>query len=234
MTFKIVPNSATVPITDRSALHAAVAARLKEMIIEGKLAPGARLNERVLCEQLDVSRTPLREAFKMLAGEGLIELLQNRGAVVARMGIDDIEAAFAVIASLEGLAGELAAKHISDQELAEIRALQFDMLASHTRRDLPGYFRANMRIHTLINEAARNPVLTETFQRLNTRIYATRYRSNLTNERWDKAIEEHNEILRLLEARDGKKLRALLEKHLLNKRDTIIAELKAQSNKKAA
>ena len=234
MTLKVVPKSATVPITDRSALHAAVAARLKEMIIEGKLAPGARLNERVLCEQLEVSRTPLREAFKMLAGEGLIELLQNRGAVVARMGIDDIEAAFAVIASLEGLAGELAAKHISDQELAEIRALQFDMLASHTRRDLPGYFRANMRIHALINEAARNPVLIETFQRLNTRIYATRYRSNLTNERWDKAIEEHNEILRLLEARDGKKLRALLEKHLLNKRDTIIAELKAQSNKKAA
>ena len=234
MTLKAVPKSATVPITDRSALHAAVAARLKEMIIEGKLAPGARLNERVLCEQLDVSRTPLREAFKMLAGAGLIELLQNRGAVVARMGIDDIEAAFAVIASLEGLAGELAAKHISDQELAEIRALQFDMLASHTRRDLPGYFRANMRIHALINEAARNPVLIETFQRLNTRIYATRYRSNLTNERWDKAIEEHNEILRLLEARDGKKLRALLEKHLLNKRDTIIAELKAQSNKKAA
>ena len=234
MTLKVVPKSATVPITDRSALHAAVAARLKEMIIEGKLAPGARLNERVLCEQLEVSRTPLREAFKMLAGEGLIELLQNRGAVVARMGIDDIEAAFAEIASLEGLAGELAAKHISDQELAEIRALQFDMLASHTRRDLPGYFRANMRIHALINEAARNPVLIETFQRLNTRIYATRYRSNLTNERWDKAIEEHNEILRLLEARDGKKLRALLEKHLLNKRDTIIAELKAQSNKKAA
>ena len=234
MTLKAVPKSATVPITDRSALHAAVAARLKEMIIEGKLAPGARLNERVLCEQLEVSRTPLREAFKMLAGEGLIELLQNRGAVVARMGIEDIEAAFAVIASLEGLAGELAAKHISDQELAEIRALQFDMLASHTRRDLPGYFRANMRIHALINEAARNPVLTETFQRLNTRIYATRYRSNLTNERWDKAIEEHNEILKLLEARDGKKLRALLEKHLLNKRDTIVAEMRSQSEQEAA
>jgi DNA-binding GntR family transcriptional regulator len=234
MTLKAVPNATPVPITDRSALHAAVAARLKQMIIEGQLAPGARLNERVLCEQLDVSRTPLREAFKMLAGEGLIELLQNRGAVVARMGIEDIEAAFAVIASLEGLAGELAAKNISDKELAEIRALQFDMLASHARRDLPGYFNANMQIHARINTAARNPVLTETFQRLNTRIYATRYRSNLTNERWDKAIEEHNEMLKLLEARDGKKLRALLEKHLLNKRDTIVAELKLRQQDMAA
>ena len=230
MLLKVVPT----PITDRSALHSAVAARLRDMVIEGKLVPGARLNERVLCEQLNVSRTPLREAFKMLAGEGLVELLPNRGAVVARMGIEDIEAAFAVIASLEGLAGELAAKNITEAELSEIRALQFDMLASHTRRDLPGYFRANMRIHALINAAAHNPVLTEAFQRLNTRIYATRYRSNLTNERWDKAIDEHNEILKLLESRDGKKLRALLEKHLLNKRDTIVAELKSRANEKAA
>ena len=226
MTLKAVALAA--PSTDRAALHAAVAARLRDMVIEGKLVPGARLNERVLCEQLDVSRTPLREAFKMLAGEGLVELLPNRGAVVARMGIDDIEAAFAVIAALEGLAGELAAKNITPAQLAEIRALQFDMLASHTRRDLPGYFRANMRIHALINQAAHNPVLTETFQRLNTRLYATRYRSNLSNERWDKAIEEHGEMLKWLEARDGKKLRALLEKHLLNKRDTIVAELKAR------
>ena len=226
MTLKAVALAA--PSTDRAALHAAVAARLRDMVIEGKLVPGARLNERVLCEQLDGSRTPVREAFKMLAGEGLVELLPNRGAVVARMGIDDIEAAFAVIAALEGLAGELAAKNITPAQLAEIRALQFDMLASHTRRDLPGYFRANMRIHALINQAAHNPVLTETFQRLNTRLYATRYRSNLSNERWDKAIEEHGEMLKWLEARDGKKLRALLEKHLLNKRDTIVAELKAR------
>ena len=94
---------------DRSALHAEVAARLKEMIIDGSLAPGARLNERILCEELAVSRTPLREAFKMLAGAGLVELLPNRGAVVARMDLADIESTFAVIASLEGLAGELAA-----------------------------------------------------------------------------------------------------------------------------
>ena len=113
-----------VSSADRSALHAAVAARLRGMVIEAKLVPGARLNERVLCEQLEVSRTPLREAFKMLAGEGLVELLPNRGAVVARMGIEDIEAAFAVIGALEGLAGELAAKHITSKELGEIRALQ--------------------------------------------------------------------------------------------------------------
>jgi DNA-binding GntR family transcriptional regulator len=227
-------SDAEVTPLDRSALHAAVAARLKAMIIEGELAPGDRLNERVLCEKLDVSRTPLREAFKMLAGEGLIELQQNRGAVVARMGVADIEAAFEVIASLEGLAGELAARHITEAELAEIRALQFELLASHARRDLPAYFRTNMRIHACIMQAARNPVLAETFGRLNTRIFATRYRSNLTHERWDQAVAEHAAMLQHLEARDGAKLRALLETHLHNKRATIVAELKARPQAEAA
>ncbi len=224
----------TVTSIERSALHAAVAARLKAMIIEGVLAPGARLNERVLCEQLDVSRTPLREAFKLLAGAGLIELQQNRGAVVARLVLEDIEATFTVIAALEGLAGELAAQHVTEAELAEIRALQFDMLASHARRDLPGYFSANMRIHACISAAARNPVLAETFERLNTRIFATRYRSNLTPERWDQAVAEHAEMLKCLEARDGVKLRQLLETHLHNKRATIMVELRARPQTAAA
>ena len=224
----------TVTSIDRSALHAAVAASLKAMIIEGALPPGARLNERVLCEQLDVSRTPLREAFKLLAGAGLIELQQNRGAVVARLALDDIEATFTVIASLEGLAGELATQHITEAELSEIRALQFEMLASHARRDLPGYFSANMRIHACLSTAARNPVLAETFERLNTRIFATRYRSNLTPERWDQAVAEHADMLKCLEVRDGKKLRLLLETHLHNKRATIMAELRSRQQDEAA
>lgn len=216
------------PPADHATLSHAATARLRDMIVEGRIAAGARLNERVLTEELQVSRTPLREAFKILAGEGLVELLPQRGAVVATLGVADIEAAFEVMADLEGLAGELAAARIDAHELAEIRALHFDMLAAHARRDLPGYFRANMRIHATINAAAKNPVLTETFQRLNQRVYSMRYRSNLSHERWDHAIEEHTEILRLLEARDGAALRALLTQHLLNKRDTIIAELKAR------
>jgi DNA-binding GntR family transcriptional regulator len=224
----------TVTSFDRSALHAAVSARLKAMIIEGELPPGARLNERVLSEKLDVSRTPLREAFKMLAGIGLVELLPNRGAVVARLEPEQVEATFNVIAALEGLAGELAAQNITDAELAEIRALQYDMLASHARRDLPGYFSANMQIHARIMAAARNPVLAETFERLNTRVFATRYRSNLTTERWDQAVAEHADMLKLLEARNGPALRTLLETHLHNKRRTLMAELDSRPRDEAA
>lgn len=219
---------------DRARLQVEdVHARLRSMIVEGELAPGARLNERILCEHLQVSRTPLREAFKLLAGEGLVELQPNRGAVVARMDLADIEATFGVIAALEGLAGELAAHHITADELTEIRALQFDMLASHARRDLPGYFRANMKIHTLIVSAARNPVLSETFERLNARIFATRYRSNLTRERWDEAVAEHARMLELLEARDGAGLRRLMETHVQNKRATLMAASRAPQDRAA-
>src|SRR5215218_9278927 len=119
---------------DRQGLTSAVTAKLRDMIIEGELLPGTRLNERVLCEQLMVSRTPLREAFKTLAGEGLVDILPNRGAVVAEMSVADIEQTFEVMGGLEGLSGELACERITDEEIAEIKALHYEMLASHARR----------------------------------------------------------------------------------------------------
>ena len=134
------------------------------------LAPGAKLNERELSEQLQVSRTPLREAIKMLAAEGLVELLPNRGAAVAQMSEQDVADTFEVIAGLEGQSGELAAQRITEAELAEIRALHYEMLAAYTRRDLPTYYRINAQIHTLINAAARNPVLMQTWRTVNARL----------------------------------------------------------------
>jgi DNA-binding FadR family transcriptional regulator len=80
-------------------LTSVVTARLRQMITEGLLAPGTRLNERILCEQLTVSRTPLRESLKTLAVEGLVELLPNRGAIVAQISIKEIEQTFEVMKS---------------------------------------------------------------------------------------------------------------------------------------
>src|SRR6476660_8473509 len=128
-------------------LHQQVGMRLRQLIVEGDIAPGAKLNERALAEQLRVSRTPLREAIKMLAAEGLVELLPNRGAVAAQLSAKDIVDTFEVIAGLEGQSGELAAQRITAAQLSEVRALHFEMLAAHTRRDLPTYYRLNATIH---------------------------------------------------------------------------------------
>jgi DNA-binding GntR family transcriptional regulator len=219
--------SATLPI-DRQGLASVVTAKLRDMIVEGVLAPGTRLNERVLCEQLAVSRTPLREAFKTLAVEGLIDLLPNRGAMVAQMSVEDIEQTFEVMSALEGLSGELACQRITDAEVAEIRALHFEMLAAHARRDLPAYYRINHVIHDRINNAAANAVLTATYLQINARIQSLRFRSNFNQEKWDAAVKEHGEMLAALEKRDGAALRDVLQQHLLNKRNAVVADLRAQ------
>ena len=206
----------------RQVLHHEVAVRLRQRIVEGHLAPGAKLNERELSESLHVSRTPLREAIKMLAAEGLVELLHNRGAVVAQMSQQDVADAFEVIAGLEGQSGALAAQRITDGELAEIRALHYEMLAAYTRRDLPTYYSINAQIHTLINAAARNPVLTQTWRTVNARLQALRFRSNVDEAKWKRAVKEHERMVELLAQRDANAMRELMVQHLEHKRDAVL------------
>ena len=211
----------------RQVLHHEVAVRLRQRIVEGHLAPGAKLNERELSESLHVSRTPLREAIKMLAAEGLVELLHNRGAVVVHMSQQDVADTFEVIAGLEGQSGALAAQRITDGELAEIRALHYEMLAAYTRRDLPTYYRINAQIHTLINAAARNPVLTQTWRTVNARLQAMRFRSNVDEAKWKRAVDEHKRMVELLAQRDAAGLQALMVQHLDHKRDAVLELMRA-------
>ena len=211
----------------RTVLHQQVGSRLRQLIVEGHIAPGAKLNERALCEQLQISRTPLREAIKMLAAEGLVALLPNRGAVAAQLSAQDVEHTFEVIAGLEGQSGELAAQRITEPELAEIRALHYEMLAAHTRRDLPTYYRLNALIHNHINAAARNPVLTQTYLTVNARLQALRFRSNFDTAKWKRAVKEHEKMIELLAARDAAGLRALLVAHLEHKRDAVLALMRS-------
>ena len=213
---------------DRRGLSSAVTEKLRDMIVEGVFSPGARLNERVLCERLAVSRTPLREAFKTLAVEGLIDVLPNRGAVVAQLSLADIEQTFEVMGALEGLSGQLACQRITDSQIAEIKAMQYEMRAAHARRDLHAYYKINHAIHNWINAVANNAVLTETYLQINARIQSLRFRSNFNQEKWDAAIKEHDEMVIALEKRDGEKMRAILEQHLLNKRNAVVADLRSK------
>jgi DNA-binding GntR family transcriptional regulator len=206
----------------RLALHDQVASRLRTMLVEGHIAPGAKLNERELCLQLRVSRTPLREAIKLLAAEGLVDLLPNRGAVAVKLTEADVLNTFEVLAMLEGMSGELAAKRITDEELAEVRALHYEMMACFARRDLSGYYRLNARIHTAINEAAGNPVLASTYRSINARVQSLRFRTNQNDAKWKHAVEEHEQMIVALAARDAAGLRKVLISHVMRKRDTVL------------
>ena len=217
----------------RAALHQQVAPRLRQMLVENRILPGAKLNERELAEALKVSRTPLREAIKMLAAEGLVELLPNRGAIAVELTEADVLNTFEVMAGLEALSGELAAQRISDAELAEIRAMHFEMLAAYTRRDLSAYYRLNSKIHSAINQAAKNSVLTITYNQVNARLQALRFRSNQDEGKWKQAMVEHDRMIDALGKRDAGAMRKVLAEHLDHKRDVVVEQLR-QASKLAA
>jgi DNA-binding GntR family transcriptional regulator len=218
----------------RAALHEQVALRLRQMLVEGQIPPGAKLNERELAEVLNVSRTPLREAIKMLAAEGLVELVPNRGAIAVSLNEADVLNTFEVMAGLEAMSGEMAAQRITDAELAEIRAMHYEMMAAYTRRDLSAYYRINATIHEAINAAAKNPVLTATYNQVHARLQALRFRSNQDGDKWDRAMKEHDRMIEALSARDAAAMRAVLLAHLRNKRDVVLEQLRSESAVQAA
>lgn len=215
---------------DRRTLPAAAAERLRELIIEGELPAGTRLNERALCDHLGVSRTPLREAFRLLASEGLVEIQPNRGARVAALSEKDILESFTVLGGLEALSGELACQHATDEEVAEIRALTFEMQACHARQDLPSYYRVNREIHSRINRAAHNQLLSQVYSTLNQRVQNLRFRSNLNSEKWKRAMGEHIAMVDALARRDGVELGRLMREHLQRKCEAVIEGLAREHN----
>ena len=219
-----IPPSAAV---DRRTLPAAIAERLRNMIIEGELAAGARLNERALCDRLQVSRTPLREAFRLLSAEGLVRMQPNRGAHVVALSQHDVRESFEVMGALEALSGELACERISDQEIAEIKALTFEMQACHARRNLSAYYHLNRVIHDRINAAGHNQLLAQVYTNINLRLQNLRFRSNLNLEKWDKAMQEHLEMADALASRDGPRLAHILRQHLRRKCEAVLEHLQS-------
>jgi DNA-binding GntR family transcriptional regulator len=205
----------------RTPLHARIAERVRDMIVEGQLEPGSRIPEKELCARFGVSRTPLREALKVLAWEGLLELNPNRGATVTAVRLDELQHVFEVLAALESLAGELACAQIDEVELAEIRALHYRMVLAYHRGERHDYFQLNQEIHSKILEAARNPVLSDTYRTLSARARRVRYMANLTPERWRSAVAEHEEILGALADRDGHRLAQILRAHIRAKFEAV-------------
>ncbi len=205
----------------RRTLHDELLDRLRQMIIHGDLAPGDKVPERSLCDRFGVSRTPLREALKVLASEGLVTLTPNRGAMISELTLTDLEEAFPVMGALEALSGEMACRHITDAELAEIRSLHLAMVSHYERGELAAYFRLNQQIHECLLAAARNQTLATVYRSLAGRIRRARYLANMSADRWAQAVTEHEQILEALQSRNGIALARILKRHLANTFETV-------------
>jgi len=205
----------------RRSLHDELVERLRGLVTSGELQPGVKIPERELCERFAVSRTPLREALKVLAAEGFVSLRPNRGAVVNALTLEELAEVFPVMGALEALSGEIACERIADAEIAEIRSLHERMVDHWKHKELQPYFRLNQAIHQAILEATRNETLKSTYRSLARRLLTARYQANLSPDRWAKAVEEHELILDALERRDGPRLSNILKMHLANKLETV-------------
>jgi DNA-binding GntR family transcriptional regulator len=212
-----------------SSLHADLVSQLRDFIVEGHLTAGLRVPERELCERFNVSRTPLREALKVLAAEGLIELLPNRGARVRQFSETDIRNLFQVISGLDFVAGRLACARITDDEIVEIERLHLEMYSHYLRRELADYFRLNQKIHQAIVQAAGNPVLSANYAKLNAVVRRLRYSANLLRrDRLGDAMREHEQIIDALRRRAGEELGMLMFQHIQSKCEAVCEHLREE------
>jgi DNA-binding GntR family transcriptional regulator len=215
-----------IPTADgiqRRYLHDEVADRLRELILSGELEPKARINELELCERFGTSRTPLREAIKILSSEGLVELLPNRGARVATLTAAEIDDMVQVVAGLEAIAAELACIRATADEIESIARQTETMVTSWKRRDETAYLTTNRAIHEAIMRASRNGALEAIYLSLSSRIQRMRYTAHKTPEQWQRAMDEHIAMVVHLKARDGIKLAQVMKDHIRGKAEVIAA-----------
>lgn len=211
------PGAAAAPFPDairRITLHDQIVARVRAMIVEGTLAPGSRIVEGSLGARLGVSRTPLREALKTLAGERLIDLEPGRGAVVHRISPEQARDIIEVLMGIEAVAARLAATRATEAEIAELRRMHDAMRGHHARRDRIAYFRINLAIHARIAEFSHNRELIALHRQYAARVERLRYLGGATRELWDAAVAEHEAMIEALEARDADRFAALVLNHM--------------------
>lgn len=204
---------AVAPV-ERTTMHAVLVGRIRDMIIEGTLEPGSRVHEGRLGTALGVSRTPLREALKFLASEGLIELVPGRGALVRRMTPQDVRDMLTVLSTLEVLAARLACATAGAAEIAAIRTLHDEMMDLYARRERLEYYKRNQAIHRALAVASGNRFLAETHESIQSRLRRIRYIGNGAPDKWRAAVAEHEEMIAALEARDADRLAEVVARHL--------------------
>ena len=200
------------PVTESLAEMAA--RKLRTLILTGELQPGERVTEAELTDLLQISRTPAREAIRILSSEGLLVVFPTRGAEVVSYSPEIVRDSIEVVEYLEGIAGRFAAKRATDSEVDEICSLTLEMQAAYRRRDKIRYYTLNQQIHYAILKASHNDVLVEEHQRVNTRLFRIRFQPNDSDARWKSAMDEHEAISKALESRQTELLGELLTNHL--------------------
>ena len=191
-----------------------VAEEVRRLIRANQLVSGQRLSEQRLCERLGVSRTPLREALRILSVEGLVTISPNKGARVAESSIEDTFHMFEAMGVLEGSFARLAAEKLTDTDLEKMEKLHEQLVISHRNGDPESYMSWNREFHEFVQEKAGNPVLSRIVSGLRDVILLHRYRQIYRPGRFDESMEEHRRLIEAFRARDSERAERLMQTHL--------------------
>jgi len=201
---------------ERQALPDELAARLRDMIIRGELRPGSRINTPLLCSRFGVSRTPLREALKMLATEGLVQLLPNRSAVVQRVTDDVINEIIPIVATLAALAGRIACARIDDNALTELNAMHETLLHHLDQRDERSYMEVENAFLATVFTVAGNKTLKKCYETLTMKLQ-WQSASHHGLAEWRQTVEVQKHLLHALQVRDGELWSLVAYRHVLHR-----------------
>lgn len=197
-----------------TSLHDSVAARLRSQIFDGVVAPGAWVDEKALASAWAISRTPLREALKVLAAEGLVELIPHRGCRVVQLSEDDAKSLFPVMALLEGECAREATLKLDAEALLDLQALHERLERCAASGDLDGYYRHNHTFHSRVQQLAGNRWLDRVTADLRQFVRLMRGRQLQLPGRLAQSIEEHRQLMAAFEARDAHAAERVMRGHL--------------------
>lgn len=211
--FATFPDDGAVPVEAPMTLHDRLVVQLRAIFLNGELPDGSRIPEARLCERFNVSRTPLREALKVMAAEGFVTLRPHRGAVVAPVDPGEIGPLIEFKGALERLIGLVAPTRASEADIDELERLHRALAEALTRHDHEAYTRLNYAFHQRLAQTTQNPVLVQSYEALQQKIWRYRFTINELSDRLAESYAEHEHIMIALRARARLDLAERLEEH---------------------
>ena len=196
-------------------LHQEIVAQIQEMIRKGILVKGQKIDEKRLCESMGVSRTPVREALRLLKSDGLIDLIPHKGAYVSQPCIEEINDMFEVMSVLEGTCARLAVANMKGKDFKRIESLHKELEEHYRNRDYEAYLKKNHIFHVFIQELAGNKVLNDVINGLRQKILLYRQKQLYQPERFHQSIQEHRDLLQAFRKKDPSSAESLMKHHLL-------------------
>ena len=215
----------------KATYHVQTADMLRNMIMTGKLKEGDKVNEGQLCETMGISKTPMREALRVLSVEGLIRLVPNRGAFVTKPEFEEIAEMFDVMSLLEGFCARRACEKMTSRDFAHLEKLHAKLEENFKQHNQVEYIRINNLYHSFVQEIAGNRTLNQIVDGLRKKILLYRFQSLNLPDRFVSSILEHRNLLEAFRQRDYLKAETLMREHLQNQ--TMALEKLVEQSKAA-